>query len=149
MTVLALRSIGALAGVLVACTFGCARNHRQDAAVQSASTPTPTYFALMQIGHDLEGRKDYSAAISKYREADGQIEPVASDMRRQARIAVHNRIAACLVKVGDPISAVREFQLSASLGDSVYAPKWIIKLQKSRVGTLQNQSTRPILIPTQ
>jgi phage shock protein A len=77
----------------------------------------------MEAAAALERDRKYEQAIAGYRSALERVDSVTSELRKQARIAAHNRIAACYREQGRLNLALREFRVSARLGDSVYAPK--------------------------
>ena len=85
----------------------------------------------MKTARELERKSKFAAAVAMYDEATGLTEAVSPDLRRQAKIAVHNRLAACYMKMHANDHAVSEFQRSVELGDVQYAPKYLSKLRNA------------------
>ncbi len=99
---------------------------------QSAALPNVSYFSLMERAFTIEGRGDCPNAIKLYAQALDRTSDAEPNLRNQAKIAVHNRLAACYRSLSKRDEALREFRKSIALGDTRFAPKAIAKLQASR-----------------
>ena len=85
--------LGYTISVVLLFTFGtgCKRNTAAHQAL------LPRYFASMEDGLKHERRGDYGRAIQIYTLALSETDDVATDLRTQSKIAVHNRMAVCYV----------------------------------------------------
>ena len=115
----------------VACLLGCGRVNGRRTGVSPVTQHDPAYFAVMERGHDLERRKNYAAAITTFREALSLCDGLDHDIRRKAKIAVHNRLGACYRSEGNLHAALHEFSTSVDLGDAKFAPIAMEKLRRS------------------
>lgn len=122
--------------VVLALSFvGCRNGPNAPYAANTRNQASPPYFSVMDRGVKFEHKKEYTAAIRQYEHALTLADTVDTEIRINARIAIHNRLAACHRKMGDASAALREFRISARLGDAKYAPKAIAELLRTGAGS--------------
>lgn len=97
--------------------------------VTSAVVP-PNYFGLMAAGRAAERGRDYRAAINWYTTAASAVGTVSPDLRRDAKVAVHNRIGACYRAMHQVELARAEFKAAEALGDRRFAPNALRSLER-------------------
>ena len=131
MDIMETRLLKRVSVAMAICLLGCGHATTSKTGINSVTQHDPPYFKILERGHDLERSKDYVGAIKEYKEALRLCDGVDPDLRRRAKIAVHNRSAACYRYLGDSRAALREFSASVDLGDDRYAPKAIQKLRGS------------------